>query len=222
MASRVARKLNDLCVFFHAHAKELLKNYGYEEKAWKDYLDECQRIRITFELALYLEPHDKEIIENLLLLCNDNIEGYTYKDSDSGRICKYRPSLHYSERLNGLCDRYQGIQKLQDKEHLSQHRQPLNVFEVYTERLNTAKCASRLLNEIESHSLGNGGIPLFAGVTLAFLAWYFEWEHIAIYLSVLGLIFLGAKMWDANSKELAQKKSAYTELVQEEDALFDL
>jgi tetratricopeptide (TPR) repeat protein len=104
MAARVARKLNDMCVFFYAHAKELMKACTFLDKAWNDYVEECQRIRITLELAFSLAPQDEEIVENLILLCDENLKGYDYEDRDggqwSGRLdLNQRPSAPKADAL---------------------------------------------------------------------------------------------------------------------------
>lgn len=75
-----ANILNEVAVACYQLARKHMSEFIALPNTWPDYLSQCQQVLLLFQTAHDYSPEDKQIIENIIHLCTDNIQGVTYNN----------------------------------------------------------------------------------------------------------------------------------------------
>ena len=78
---QAARTINNITIAYYNLAKDSLSEYlSYDGGSWGEYLGQCDVAVKALESAHGYAPEDLQTMENIILICKDNIEGVEYKD----------------------------------------------------------------------------------------------------------------------------------------------
>jgi tetratricopeptide (TPR) repeat protein len=80
LTTQIANTINSVAVAYYKLAKNQLKEYIAVGNTWSEYLEQCSIVIQAIERAHEYAPTDKQIIENIIFICKDNIEGVAYDD----------------------------------------------------------------------------------------------------------------------------------------------
>jgi len=80
LTTRIADTINSVAVAYYKLAKNQLKEYISLDNTWSEYLEHCSVVIQAVERAHEYAPNDKQILENIIFICKDNIEGVAYDD----------------------------------------------------------------------------------------------------------------------------------------------
>lgn len=97
--------VNRVVVALYRVARDHLIEYVSLDNTWPSYLNQVSQLMEALEGARNWAPNDRTTLENIVHLCKDNIEGYSYRDRFNNNIAaahsitpEYEQLL--SERLN--------------------------------------------------------------------------------------------------------------------------
>ncbi len=77
---QAANAINEITMACYKLAREHLAQFIQVNTVWQDYLGQCSGMLTALEQAYIFSPSDKVILENIIFLCKDNIEGVAYTD----------------------------------------------------------------------------------------------------------------------------------------------
>jgi len=107
-----ALEIRSCTVAYYSLAKKSLDEYICLDETWGEYLDQCEEAIEALEKAHEYEPTDLQIIKNIVVLCQDNLDGRAYHDrydtdDDGNPIRKVkRVAPLYREKLLAKRDVY--------------------------------------------------------------------------------------------------------------------
>ena len=84
-----AGNLTNLATAYHKKSREHMLEYVALPNTWQEYISRCRQCISLYEVAHGYRPKESKIIEAIINLCKDNIEGVKYKDprnSDRSRV----------------------------------------------------------------------------------------------------------------------------------------
>lgn len=114
-----ARKINQVCMAFYASASNHFSQFDDLESAWGDYLVHCSQIIAGLEAAHAFDPENKNVLNNLVEICQDNIEGKNYRAVVRGYHVSSTHSLsdEYEAKLRKKREKYAEKLKQLDPEY---------------------------------------------------------------------------------------------------------
>jgi hypothetical protein len=80
MRIRAGSDICGVCIAFYTKARIHMLEFISLDGTWSEYIDRCQHVVQTLELAHSMSPQDTGIMEAILLVCKDNIEGVKYEN----------------------------------------------------------------------------------------------------------------------------------------------
>jgi tetratricopeptide (TPR) repeat protein len=80
LTQQIAAAINSIAIAYYHLAKGQLNEYISLDNTWRDYLDHCGVVIKALERAHGYAPDDRQIIENIVFICKDNVEGVEYSD----------------------------------------------------------------------------------------------------------------------------------------------
>jgi tetratricopeptide (TPR) repeat protein len=83
-----AHTINEVAIASYSLARNHMLEFVALEGTWQEYLSRCRQIVSALEVASAYAPDDKQILENLIYVCKDNIEGVKYRDPYDNNISK--------------------------------------------------------------------------------------------------------------------------------------
>lgn len=90
VAARVVAQVNTIVVALYKIARDHMIEYVSLDNSWTDYLSQVAQLLDSLEEVRKWEPANITTLENIIHLCKDNIEGYSYRDQYNNNW----PSLH--------------------------------------------------------------------------------------------------------------------------------
>jgi len=93
LKEEAARKINNLSTALYNRSKEHYNEFRSLEDSWGEYLQRCAVLIKALEMAHELLPENKEIIENIIHLCADNIGGAIGEYRDGPVIREYEQEI---------------------------------------------------------------------------------------------------------------------------------
>ncbi|TFW10568.1 hypothetical protein E4K72_00195 [Oxalobacteraceae bacterium OM1] len=112
MSALCADTLNRLAVTLYGIARKHMLEYVALPSTWPAYVGQVSELITAFEMAHAWKPTDRAIIENVIHLCQDNIEGVRYNDPYQNNASKaVFLSDAYEAELRGKLNEY--AEKLQ-------------------------------------------------------------------------------------------------------------
>lgn len=100
-------KIGEAC---YRLAKEHLDKFRNNDDVWTDYINQSDKIMRLFEYAEKLTPNNPRIMENIISICKDNLEGVTYEYwsdfSKSNSIGVRSVSIEYRKTLTEKMNDY--------------------------------------------------------------------------------------------------------------------
>lgn len=88
MTATCAITLSEVATACYSISRKHLLEFIAVPNSWIDYLTHCEQIISLYEVAHSYSPSNPTIIENLIHLCKDNIEGVKYNDPYNNNISK--------------------------------------------------------------------------------------------------------------------------------------
>jgi hypothetical protein len=149
---RAARFVAAIASEHYQSMKSQLVPYFHDENSWHEYLRQCWIVLNTLESAHQLLTRDKEIISQILIICNDSLKCNSYRNPSNGRISFRSLPANYDQDFQSRKLRYELLLSELDP---------------------TAKISKDSLWVRLSSSTRNVGVLL--GLGIFFLPWYFCW-----------------------------------------------
>lgn len=79
--ARAATSVNDVAIACHTISrKHLIEIISFAANSWQEYLNRCGAVVSALEIAYTFAPDNKQIVENLIHIYKDNIEGVKFSD----------------------------------------------------------------------------------------------------------------------------------------------
>lgn len=89
-----------VCLAFYSKAKTHMLEFISLDDSWPEYLTRCEEAIHSLERAHTISPQDANIIETILLICKDNIEGAKYIETyPHNHVCIRSIAPEYEEVL---------------------------------------------------------------------------------------------------------------------------
>jgi len=110
--SDAAQTMNRICVAFYQAARNHFDEFIKLDNSWETYLNQCAQILTALEISHQYTPSDKQIVENIIHICKDNIEGAVFVDWELTNewSSKLKVSEEHEAALKEKRDKY--IQKM--------------------------------------------------------------------------------------------------------------
>lgn len=86
--SACCSELNEIVTSCYGMAHKHVLEFVALKESWAEYLQRCEQIISTYEVGRLYDPSNTVILENLIHLCKDNIEGIKYQDPFENNITK--------------------------------------------------------------------------------------------------------------------------------------
>lgn len=107
-----AQRMTEVGTACYSMAHKHVHEFVAVEGTWVDYLPRCRQIISLYELAHTYDPESRVILENIIHLCKDNIEGIKYLDPyDNNTSKSVFLSDSYEQEMRSILSRY--VEKLQ-------------------------------------------------------------------------------------------------------------
>lgn len=113
-----AVELNAVAIACHAISRKHMLEFIALADTWGEYLDRCGTIMSLLEVAHSFDPNNIEVMNNIVYLCKDNIEGAIFNDPYNSNMTKtvgvsdeYESGLRstileYSDKIKNLNPNY--------------------------------------------------------------------------------------------------------------------
>jgi hypothetical protein len=82
LREQCAETINRVTIALYGMARKHVVKFVRLDHTWQTYLNQCTLMRAALEVGNAYNPNNKTIIENIIHLCKDNIEGITYVGFD--------------------------------------------------------------------------------------------------------------------------------------------
>jgi hypothetical protein len=99
--------LNAVAIGCYVTARKHMLEFISLPNAWAEYVLRCRQVISLMEVAHAYAPKAEQVLENIILLCKDNIEGVTFVDTLNGNVSR-RISLsdHYEKETRAILSKY--------------------------------------------------------------------------------------------------------------------
>lgn len=120
LEKKAGQEINSCTIAYYRLARESLAEYVSLDDTWAEYLDQCDKTIDALEVAHKYCPTDKQVLENVIFICRDNVEGVAYHDQydmdDDGnpKAKVKRITKAYENMLRGKRDHYIALLKKLD------------------------------------------------------------------------------------------------------------
>jgi hypothetical protein len=85
--------MNDVAVAYHKLILEHMMEYGYTSESHQNYFDQCANVSDALYSANCLDPKNGTVIDSMISLLMEYIEGVEYKDNDEYETIRvFRPA----------------------------------------------------------------------------------------------------------------------------------
>lgn len=101
ITTQVVEEANKIVVALYGLARGHMEEYVSLDNSWPTYLVQVEQMLNTLEEVRKWLPTDRNTLENIIHLCKDNIEGYSYRDQFNNNA----PGLH------GITPQYEQLLK---------------------------------------------------------------------------------------------------------------
>jgi len=102
--SQAAHTINEITIAFYGVARKHVLEFVQVGSVWSDYLQQCSAMLAALEQAHNFSPDDKTILENIIYVCKDNIEGISYRDFQNlSQVASLSPE--YEAQLKQIMDK---------------------------------------------------------------------------------------------------------------------
>jgi len=102
-----ARGINAVCVALNNLVQKRLAEYVALDNTWGEHLATCRVLFAGYEAAHALDPENKVVMENIVLLATDCLGGVEYRDIyHSKSILRHMVSGQRAEELRAIVGRY--------------------------------------------------------------------------------------------------------------------
>lgn len=106
MRKQVSLAINEVAIACYGMSRKHMLEFVALPATWGEYLPRCQEIVSALRVALAYEPKNPTLLENVIHLCKDNIEGVAYNDPYDNNIRKVvYLSDAYEAELRALMER---------------------------------------------------------------------------------------------------------------------
>lgn len=107
MKTVCALQLNAVATACYSISRKFMLEYVALPDSWADYLPRCAQIIRLMETAHLYNPKEAQIVENIIHLCKDNIEGVGYNDPYDNNIWKVKfLSDEYEREVRSILETY--------------------------------------------------------------------------------------------------------------------
>jgi hypothetical protein len=89
-----AHTINQVAIACYQISRKHVIEYIALDNTWAEYIPRCEMITSALQVAHEYDPENQTIIENVIHLCRDNIEGVAYNDPYDNNI---RKTVHLSD-----------------------------------------------------------------------------------------------------------------------------
>ena len=147
-------------------AKQHVVEFPDLDNNWNKYLERCHQIMALYELALAYAPANQTILENLVYLCKDNIEGLVFDNPRAKGSVSLQPK--YEAQLRTKLLTYASVLKQLDAGYVTPEPQkPSNCFVITATMGNESHPFVKSLRAFRDETL------VHTAVGERFIAWYY-------------------------------------------------
>lgn len=102
--NQAGNTINDITIAFYSIARKHVQEFIQVDNVWVDYLNQCSAMLVALDQANGFMPTNKTIIENIIYICKDNMEGISYTDyQGNSRLASLSPE--YEAQLKQTMDK---------------------------------------------------------------------------------------------------------------------
>jgi tetratricopeptide (TPR) repeat protein len=171
MQKACANTLSDVATACYSMSRKHVLEFITVPNSWIEYLPRCRQIISLYEVANEYEPSNRTIIENIIHVCKDNIEGVKYNDLYDNNTSKtVFLSDEYEKEIRGILIAYAEKLKALDPNYIppNPQRQSPGCFVVTATMGNEEHPVVVVLRSFRDEVL------VKSAVGSAFITWYYE------------------------------------------------
>ncbi|WP_066800197.1 CFI-box-CTERM domain-containing protein [Sphingomonas soli] len=98
-------EINKIISALYAMSRNHMEEYAALDQTWSSYINQTAQMLEALEQAHDWDPSNRIVLENIVHLTKDNIEGYKYWDNIHNVSGVHAISPQYEETLRGIMDR---------------------------------------------------------------------------------------------------------------------
>jgi tetratricopeptide (TPR) repeat protein len=107
MREACALSQNSVATACYALSRQHMLEFVALPDTWQDYIPRCRQVLDLLQSAQALAPDNQQIIENIILVCQDNIEGVTFNDPyDNDAPKGWHLSTDYEAEIRSILTDY--------------------------------------------------------------------------------------------------------------------
>lgn len=166
-----ALTINNIATACYQIARKHLIEFIALPNTWPNYIAQCSQIITIYEEAHKLSPNDRLIMENIIHLCKDNIEGVKYNDPYDNNTQKITFLVDaYEQKTKSILNSYAEKIKQQDSSYVppNPQRKSADCFVVTATMGNENNYSVQYLRKFRDEYLRKSSIGR------RFISWYYE------------------------------------------------